>query len=174
MVPPSYGPDEGPTTSIELCVSSIDPEFSPSGPNRLFPSSSKMNTDPGSISSSNEVSMSSHEIVLLSTTTPGTNPREGPSEQYTLSPGVNPVPMTLTVPSLFSVTVVSSGVSTYWYSVGGASGFSAKSSLIPTSRFTNPGALAGAVHRYSSFAIHSPATHPIVPKRHIMSCISEK
>ena len=52
-------------------------------------------------------------IVLLSITTPGTNPSVGPRLQNTLSPGVNPEPMMLTDPSAFSVTVVSSGVSKY-------------------------------------------------------------
>ena len=85
------------------------------------------------------------------------------------------MPMIVTVPSALPVTVVSSGVVVYWYVVGGARGVrGAKSPLIPTSRITKPGALAGATHRYSSSAIHAPATYPTVPKRQCMSCISLK
>ena len=107
-----YGPDVGPTTSIVDCVFPTMPSLSGSGARRLLPSSSRTNTAAGSISSI-APSGTSHVIVLLSITTPGTNPSVGPRLQNTLSPGVNPEPMMLTDPSTFSVTVVSSGVSKY-------------------------------------------------------------
>ena len=45
---------------------------------------------------------------------------------------------------------------------------------MPMSNITTSGACAGAMHRNSSCAIHSPDTGPMVPNLHAISCISLK